>query len=100
MHCIYVYRLLYACSYVYCIVLLYTYTPIYVCTGQLSTYHIAQLFYMDGSQNHEKDAFEFLIHDLKHMENFIQEDIHSEQVCCHSMSLYNIFCIICVYPHM
>lgn len=47
---------------------------------ELSTTHVAQLHYMEGSQNHARDAFEFLIHDLKHMENFILADSHVEQV--------------------
>lgn len=47
---------------------------------QLSTCHTAKLNYMEGQQNHSKDAFEFFIHDLKHMENFVDEATYDEQV--------------------
>ena len=87
-----------ASSIVFSYYISYVYTHVYTHTGQLSTYHIAQLFYMDGSQNHEKDAFGFLIHDLNHMENFIQEDIHYEQVC-NSCILSIVYChrlLVCI----
>lgn len=47
---------------------------------QLSTCHTAKLHYMEGQQNHSKDAFEFFIHDLKHMENFVDPATYYEQV--------------------
>jgi hypothetical protein len=43
---------------------------------------------MDGSHSHKKCCFEFLLHDMKHMENFIDEDIHSEQVRAHRVDSY------------
>ncbi len=46
---------------------------------ELSTHHIAKLHYMEGHQNHSKDAFEFFVHDLKHMENFVDPDTYLEQ---------------------
>lgn len=42
--------------------------------------HIAKLYYMEGMPNHSKDALEFLLHDLKHMENFIDIATYKEQV--------------------
>ena len=33
-----------------------------------------------GNTAHEKDSFEFLIHDLKHMEHFVDADKYLEQV--------------------
>lgn len=47
---------------------------------ELEKRHTAMLYYMDGMQNHAKDSFEFLTHDMKHMENFIDPRIHDEQV--------------------
>jgi hypothetical protein len=47
---------------------------------ELSTMHISPLYYMEGMQNHAKDPLEFLIHDLKHMENFVDCNCHREQV--------------------
>jgi hypothetical protein len=35
---------------------------------------------MEGMPNHSKDALEFLLHDLKHMENFIDNATYKEQV--------------------
>jgi hypothetical protein len=35
---------------------------------------------MEGMPNHSKDALEFLLHDLKHMENFIDHATYKEQV--------------------
>lgn len=53
---------------------------IFTTREELSREHKSMLYYMDGLQNHSKDALEFLIHDLKHMENFIDPDSHAEQV--------------------
>lgn len=47
---------------------------------QLGTRHTAMLYYMAGMQNHSKDSLEFLLHDMKHMENFIDSSTHNEQV--------------------
>ena len=47
---------------------------------QLGKRHVSMLYYMEGIQNHFKDSFEFLLHDMKHMENFIDSDTHNEQV--------------------
>lgn len=33
-----------------------------------------------GNELHAKDSFEFLIHDIKHMEHFTDEDKYTEQV--------------------
>jgi hypothetical protein len=46
----------------------------------LSSQHSAKLHYMEGHQNHSKDAFEFFVHDLKHMENFIDPNTIQEQI--------------------
>lgn len=48
--------------------------------NELSTTHKAMLYYMDGMQNHQKDSLEFLIHDMTHMEHYINDDIFLEQV--------------------
>ena len=53
---------------------------IFLSADQLSTYHTAQLSYMEGHQNHSKDSFEFFIHDLKHMEHFLDPNTYLEQV--------------------
>jgi len=34
---------------------------------------------MNGAPNHSRDAFEFTLHDLQHMEHFCDEDSHLEQ---------------------
>jgi hypothetical protein len=47
---------------------------------ELSSQHVAKLHYMEGHQNHSKDAFEFFLHDLKHMENFVDPNTAEEQV--------------------
>lgn len=46
---------------------------------ELSSHHIAKLHYMEGHQNHSKDAFEFFVHDLKHMEHFVDPNTYEEQ---------------------
>lgn len=46
----------------------------------LSSYHEAMLTYMSGSKIAAKDAFEFLVHDITHMEHFMHSDSHREQV--------------------
>jgi hypothetical protein len=47
---------------------------------ELERKHVSMLYYMDGMQNHAKDSFEFLLHDMKHMENFKDTSIHLEQI--------------------
>lgn len=47
---------------------------------ELERKHISMLYYMDGMQNHAKDSFEFLLHDMKHMEHFKDCSIHFEQI--------------------
>jgi hypothetical protein len=46
----------------------------------LASVHEAKLTYMTGSKVAAKDAFDFLIHDITHMEHFIAADSHLEQV--------------------
>ena len=48
--------------------------------NQLSRTHNARLAYMRGMLNHAKDPLEFLVHDLKHMEGFVDPSTHVEQV--------------------
>ena len=38
------------------------------------------LTYMTGSHVAAKDAFDFLVHDITHMEHFMSTDSHLEQV--------------------
>lgn len=59
---------------------IFFYLPITISQKQLCKHHIAMLYYMKGENTHSKDACEFLLHDLKHMELFAQTDIHYEQV--------------------
>lgn len=47
---------------------------------ELMSYHIAKLQYMSGQQQCRKDALDFLVHDLKHMDHFTNTAIMSEQV--------------------
>jgi len=48
---------------------------------ELASRHEALLAYMgDGQRPHAMDAFEFLVHDIKHMENFLDPELHLEQV--------------------
>ncbi len=47
---------------------------------ELSTTHKAKLAYMRGMIDHSKDPLEFLVHDLKHMELFVDPSTHVEQV--------------------
>ena len=48
--------------------------------SQLVSKHKSKLTYMDGGHIHERDPFEFLVHDLKHMETFVNEKTYREQV--------------------
>ncbi len=48
---------------------------------ELAVRHTNQLTYMEtGDTDHERDALEFLVHDLKHLENFTDAACHAEQV--------------------
>ena len=47
---------------------------------ELCRFHVAMLYYMSGSEKHAKDPLEFIVHDLKHMENFIDSSTYLEQV--------------------
>lgn len=53
---------------------------LFVSYEELLRKHQAMLYYMAGHDIHERDCFEFTLHDLKHMELFIHRDIHLEQV--------------------
>jgi hypothetical protein len=46
----------------------------------LGRFHFARLTYMAGAKLAEKDAFDFLIHDLTHMEHFVLYISYREQV--------------------
>jgi len=57
---------------------------------ELSKMHTAKLTYMSCMVDHNRDAFDFLVHDCKHMEHFIEESIHYEQIgFCRAMLLLN-----------
>jgi len=47
---------------------------------ELGREHVAPLSYMQDMPLHGRDAFEFLLHDLKHMSHFICPETHLEQV--------------------
>lgn len=47
---------------------------------ELSKSHTSKLTYMTGMQEHSRDPLEFLLHDLKHMENFRDDQTYFEQV--------------------
>lgn len=47
---------------------------------ELGEFHFARLTYMKGAKLAEKDAFDFLIHDLTHMEHFTHHLSYYEQV--------------------
>lgn len=58
----------------------------FVSSYDLAKTHISKLTYMSGEREHERDAFAFLLHDIRHMEHFFVSDIYYEQVgffrCC------------------
>mmetsp|Transcript_15047 Transcript_15047/g.20664 ORF Transcript_15047/g.20664 Transcript_15047/m.20664 type:complete len:120 (+) Transcript_15047:212-571(+) len=57
---------------------------------ELSKMHTAKLTYMAGMVDHNRDAFDFLVHDCKHMEHFIDDSTHYEQIgFCRAMLLLN-----------
>lgn len=45
----------------------------------LGRFHTSQLTYMAGNQEHPRDPLEFLTHDFKHMEHFVDPVTHYEQ---------------------
>ena len=47
---------------------------------ELLSKHVSKLNYMAGEIQHPRDAFEFLTHDMKHMEHFINEETYEEQI--------------------
>ncbi len=47
---------------------------------ELSRHHTSKLNYMSGLKEHDRDPLEFLLHDIRHMEHFINPDSHHEQV--------------------
>ncbi|EKX45433.1 hypothetical protein GUITHDRAFT_108701 [Guillardia theta CCMP2712] len=46
---------------------------------ELSSKHTAPLRYMEGEKLHSRDALEFLVHDLAHMEKFVDKEVYEEQ---------------------
>jgi hypothetical protein len=52
----------------------------FLTTQELMSYHVAKLQYMSGQQLCRKDALDFLVHDLKHMDHFSDPAIAAEQV--------------------
>lgn len=53
---------------------------IFTTLNELGRQHTSKLTYMESMPEHDRDALEFTIHDLKHMELFAREDIFAEQV--------------------
>ena len=47
---------------------------------ELSSNHISPLAYMDGTFSHSRDALDFFVHDLSHIELFCETLIYEEQV--------------------
>lgn len=47
---------------------------------ELSRCHVSKLRYMTGGQEHARDPFEFLLHDIRHMEHFVLPETYHEQV--------------------
>lgn len=62
--------------------------------NELESYHIANLYYMKGQDNHAKNSFEFTLHDLKHMESFACKEIYNEQIgfcrCFLNLGYYHV----------
>lgn len=46
---------------------------------ELKSKHTSQLGYMEGNKTHERDSLHFVVHDLQHMEHFVNPDIRDEQ---------------------
>ena len=53
---------------------------LFLTLDELSRRHTAQLVYMEGGHSHTRDPLEFTLHDLKHMEHFVNPHTHLEQV--------------------
>ena len=47
---------------------------------ELAKSHTANLYYMRGNPLHSREPLEFLIHDMTHMQHFMDPNIHLEQV--------------------
>jgi hypothetical protein len=52
---------------------------VFLTQTELAVVHTSQLLYMQGSPSHSRDAFEFTLHDLQHMEHFCDKESHFEQ---------------------
>jgi hypothetical protein len=52
---------------------------LFLTQSELAVVHTSQLLYMRGFPSHSRDAFEFTLHDLQHMEHFCDKDSHFEQ---------------------
>eukprot|EP00981_Chlorochromonas_danica_P002846 scaffold559_cov176-Ochromonas_danica.AAC.1 len=52
---------------------------IFTTLEELCRMHTSKLTYMEGMPEHNRDPLEFTIHDLKHMEHYMDEKISSEQ---------------------
>jgi hypothetical protein len=52
----------------------------FVTIDDMSKPHTAQLTYMGNNINHSRDPFEFLVHDMVHMEHFTDPNTYLEQV--------------------
>ena len=52
---------------------------VFLTQRELEVVQTSQLVYMLGAPNHSRDALEFTIHDLSHMEHFCDQDSHFEQ---------------------
>lgn len=52
---------------------------VFLTQSELAAVHTSQLQYMQGSPSHSRDAFEFTLHDLQHMEHFCDQNSHLEQ---------------------
>jgi hypothetical protein len=66
--------------------------------SELLSKHVSKLNYMAGEIEHPRDALEFLLHDLKHMEHFINEEIYEEQgIITHHHHHYCYYYCCCYY---
>ena len=53
---------------------------LFLCEVGLSSLHVSPLAYMSGEKVHKKDALDFLVHDISHMNLFLNRDTYEEQV--------------------
>lgn len=53
---------------------------IFTSLEELGRQHTSKLTYMEDMREHSRDALEFTVHDLKHMEHFLCSDTFHEQV--------------------